>query len=85
MADNNSVQGTAEIAFRDHGCGMTPEAVRELFRPYRSKKTGGTGLGMPLVKKIVEIDHQGRVDVRSAVGVGTTVTLALPIRQDPAR
>jgi signal transduction histidine kinase len=75
------VKGRVRFAFTDYGCGMTAEGRRDLFRPYRSKKKGGTGLGMPLVKKLVEMDHKGEVEVTSAPDVGTTVTIDLPLRQ----
>ncbi|HEY2512464.1 MAG TPA: sensor histidine kinase [Polyangiaceae bacterium] len=76
------VKGNVEIALRDEGCGMKKEeAETKIWRPYGSKKKGGTGLGMPLVKKIVEIDHRGRIQLTSVEGVGTTVTLVLPALQ----
>ena len=70
------------IQVQDHGLGMTPEQVSRVFeRFYRADPSGnipGTGLGMSLVKEIMEI-HGGRVDIDSEPGVGTTVTLWLPI------
>jgi signal transduction histidine kinase len=68
------------LSIRDEGCGMTTQQyTRDIWRPFRSSKEGGTGLGMPLVRKIVEIDHRGHVEVASEKGVGTTVTIRLPI------
>lgn len=69
------------IRVRDHGIGMSPEELARVFeRFYRADPSGnipGTGLGMCLVKEIVEL-HGGRVEVTSEKGVGTTVTLWLP-------
>jgi PAS domain S-box-containing protein len=72
----------AGIEIRDHGMGMTPEQLARLFeRFYRADTSGhipGTGLGMSIVKEIVEL-HGGEVGVTSAPGEGTTVTLWLPL------
>lgn len=71
------------IAIEDHGIGMNPEQLARIFEKfYRADKSGhipGTGLGMVLVKDIVEA-HGGRVEVESEPNVGTTVRLVLPIR-----
>ncbi|WP_018412810.1 CHASE domain-containing protein [Methyloversatilis thermotolerans] len=73
----------AGISVRDHGIGMTEEQkARMCERFYRADPTGpvpGTGLGMALVKEIVAL-HDGDIDVDSAPGEGTTVTLWLPSR-----
>lgn len=69
------------IAVRDHGIGMTPEQVARIFdRFYRADTSGaipGTGLGMSLVKEIMDI-HQGRVEIDSTPDQGTQVILWLP-------
>ena len=69
------------ISVRDNGIGMTPEQIARVFeRFYRADISGaipGTGLGMSLVKEIMEI-HQGRVEIESTPGQGTQVTLWLP-------
>jgi len=69
------------ISVRDNGIGMTPEQIARVFdRFYRADTSGaipGTGLGMSLVKEIMEI-HQGRVEIESTPGQGTQVTLWLP-------
>ena len=66
----------------DHGCGMTPvQTARVCERFYRADPSGnipGTGLGMSLVKEIVEL-HGGHIDLESAFGVGTTVTMWFPL------
>ena len=70
------------LRVRDEGLGMTPEQCARAFeRFYRADSSGnipGTGLGLSLVKEIIEI-HGGSVDLDSAAGVGTTLTLWLPL------
>lgn len=70
------------VRVRDHGIGMTREQLQRVFeRFYRADPSGnipGTGLGMCLVKEIIEL-HGGSVDVASEFGAGTTVTLWLPV------
>jgi PAS domain S-box-containing protein len=72
----------------DPGIGMTPEQQARVFeRFYRADPSGnipGTGLGMSLVKEIVEL-HGGEVELHSAPGAGTRVTLHLPRTESPAR
>jgi signal transduction histidine kinase len=73
--------GRFGIEVRDHGIGMRPEELARVFeRFYRADSTGkipGTGLGMSIVREIVEI-HGGEVNVASQLGEGTTVTIWLP-------
>ncbi len=69
------------VSVRDAGIGMTPAQVAHVCeRFYRADASGnipGTGLGMSIVKEIVEL-HRGRVQIDSAPGQGTEVTLWLP-------
>lgn len=74
------------ISVQDSGCGI-PDAVRErIFDAFfTTKATGeGTGLGLDIVKKIVA-KHHGRIEVESAVGVGTTFYVYLPRQQNASR
>ncbi|MBM3880059.1 MAG: GAF domain-containing protein [Verrucomicrobia bacterium] len=67
------------VSFRDTGGGMTEEQRRRAFTSLLSTtKPKGTGLGLALVAKIVEA-HGGRARVRSRLGVGTQITLVLPV------
>lgn len=71
--------GEVEVTFQDTGPGMTPEEIEQAFRPFHSTKPVGTGLGLPLVARIVAA-HQGRIDVESTPGEGTRVRILLPRR-----
>jgi signal transduction histidine kinase len=65
------------ISFSDTGSGMPPEQVEQLFEPFSNSKTGGTGLGLSIVYQIIR-DHNGSINVRSAEGEGTLITVDLP-------
>ncbi len=67
------------IKIRDTGVGMDEEAKGKIFDPFFTTKGGeGTGLGMSVVYGIIK-RHNGKIEVESAVGEGTTVTLMFPI------
>ncbi|MGC9330184.1 MAG: sensor histidine kinase, partial [Candidatus Hinthialibacter sp.] len=71
-------QGDAVVcACRDHGCGMTEEQMKNIFDPYVSDKPKGTGLGMGIVKRILD-DHGGAIRIDSAPDQGTMVELRFP-------
>lgn len=70
------VNGVA-LSIRDEGCGMSKEELTRVFQPFYSKRQGGTGLGLPIVKDIVHV-HQGMIEMESLTGQGTTVKLFLP-------
>jgi signal transduction histidine kinase len=61
----------------DDGCGMDDKTLFRMFDTFYSTKTNGTGLGLPTARKIIEA-HGGRIDVQSAVGVGTKFSLEFP-------
>jgi len=69
--------GRMTIVVEDSGPGMSPEVLGRIFEPYYSTKPSGTGLGLPITKKIIE-DHGGSVRAESAPGKGTVVTIILP-------
>jgi PAS domain S-box-containing protein len=71
-------QGQEVIAeVEDHGAGMSPEVLRQVLKPFFTTRSRGTGLGLPIARRILEA-HGGRLVVDSAAGRGTTVRLFLP-------
>jgi signal transduction histidine kinase len=66
------------LSIEDTGGGMDDEARRRIFEPYFSTKATGTGLGLTIAKRNIELNG-GTIDVVSERGRGTTVTLTLPI------
>ncbi len=75
--------GRLQINFTDNGRGMSPEQVENLFEPF-SSTTGGTGLGLSIVYQIIR-DHGGTINVRSREGLGTTITIELPVGNEVRR
>jgi signal transduction histidine kinase len=78
----SSVEGppTMRLSVADTGSGMDPDALRRIFEPYFSTKATGTGLGLTIAKRNVELQG-GRIHVHSELGKGTTVVIELPIGQ----
>ena len=62
---------------------MTPEIQQRIFEPFFTTRAQGTGLGLPIVRRIIE-SHSGTVTVESALGLGTTFTVRLPCAE-PSR
>jgi len=84
VADSQSAVRSPQfviVEITDSGVGMDEEAMNRIFEPYFSTKATGTGLGLTIAKRNVELNG-GTIDVRSERGVGTTVTLTLPIGGD---
>ncbi|MDZ7262650.1 MAG: HAMP domain-containing histidine kinase, partial [candidate division KSB1 bacterium] len=64
------------IIIKDNGPGMDKETLDNIFIPFHTKKAGGTGLGVPIAKKIID-GHNGKISIESLKGKGTTVTIDL--------
>lgn len=75
--------GGAVVVVEDTGSGITPDDLPHVFRPYFTRRKGGSGLGLALVHRIVT-DHGGTIDVASRVGHGSTFTIRLPLGQKRA-
>jgi len=74
-----------EVSVADTGVGIAPEDQEAVFEEFRQvgtadKKVEGTGLGLTLCRKFVEL-HGGKIWVMSRVGQGSTFTFTLPIRR----
>jgi signal transduction histidine kinase len=78
-----SEDGGVDISVEDTGIGMSEDEVVLAFQPFSqvestlNRKYEGTGLGLPITKTLTEL-HGGRLAIKSAPGVGTTVTVHLP-------
>lgn len=64
------------VTITDHGTGMSRETLNHLFEPFYTTKAGGTGLGMPIARKIIE-EHGGTLGISSSVEAGTVTTVRL--------
>ena len=74
--------GRCLLTVRDTGCGMSDAVRRKIFEPFFTHgKTHGTGLGMAIVRSVVE-EHRGSIRVECSPGAGTTVRLDLPIHPE---
>src|SRR4030095_4318532 len=78
------VDGNVEISVSDTGVGIAPEDQEAIFEEFRqvgtaAKKVEGTGLGLALSRKFVEL-HGGRIWVKSELGAGSTFTFTVPVR-----
>jgi two-component system, sporulation sensor kinase E len=69
-----------QIAITDQGCGIPEDKIKKLGEPFYTTKERGTGLGLMVSYKIIE-EHQGKIEVESQVGVGTTFYITLPIER----
>jgi signal transduction histidine kinase len=82
-----AADGAITIAVSDTGVGIAPEDQAAIFEEFRqvgrddTRKQEGTGLGLTLAKKFVEL-HGGRIWVQSQIGQGSTFTFTLPVRLD---
>ncbi|MGE7604365.1 ATP-binding protein [Peribacillus sp. NPDC097675] len=69
------------IKITDKGSGMTDERLKKLFEPFYTTKEKGTGLGLMINRRIIQL-HQGMIDFKSEVGKGTEVQITLPKRMN---
>lgn len=68
------------IFVKDQGCGINDQQMIHIFEPFHTTKSYGTGLGLPIVKNIVEA-HHGTISINSAPDTGTVIHLTLPATQ----
>jgi two-component system sensor histidine kinase HydH len=67
------------VSIADNGAGMNKETLARLYEPFYTTKTNGTGLGMSIAKRGIEL-HGGSISVRSAPGLGTEIMVLLPYK-----
>jgi signal transduction histidine kinase len=75
---------TAILYVSDTGVGISPENLPRIFEAYFTTKKGGTGLGLPTTRRIIE-EHNGHITVESEPGRGTTFRVELPLARIDAR
>lgn len=73
----NVTQETAEVEITDNGSGIPHDQLLRIFEPYFTTKSTGTGLGLAMVKQIVE-SHGGNISVKATSDNGTTIRIVLP-------
>jgi nitrogen fixation/metabolism regulation signal transduction histidine kinase len=78
LVTSDADESVVSISVSDTGVGMDAEALERVFEPYFSTKTTGTGLGLPIARRNVELSG-GTIEVLSEKGRGTTVIVRLPV------
>jgi len=68
------------ITFQDNGAGIDPEDLRKVAQPFFTTKSKGTGLGLSVCFQLVSL-HEGKLDIQSQRGMGTVVTVTLPVNR----
>jgi signal transduction histidine kinase len=78
------LDGTAEVAVIDRGCGIGPSQIDTIFNPFVTTKPDGVGLGLAIVSRIVD-QHGGKIAVESEPGKGSVFRVYLPMNQPEAQ
>jgi two-component system NtrC family sensor kinase len=81
ITNDNAQAESVRITFSDTGHGMSSEVLAHLFEPFHTTKSHGTGLGLYVSKGIIAA-HNGKIEVQSQPGMGTTFTISLPITEN---
>jgi len=84
LVSSQRVDDQLIVQVTDTGQGMAPEVLEQVFRPYFSTKKGGTGLGLPTTRRIVQ-EHGGTLTVTSEESKGTQFSMTLPIQAPTSR
>ena len=83
---DKGAENTVQLRIKDEGIGIPEKDLPRIFDRFytvdkaRSRKSGGAGLGLSIVKTIIE-KHNGRINVDSEVGKGSCFTVALPLKE----
>jgi signal transduction histidine kinase len=81
MIKTDRQEKDAIIQISDTGCGIAPDKLPRIFDAYYSTKQGGSGLGLPTARRIIE-DHKGTITVDSELSKGTSFTIKVPLRDN---
>lgn len=81
LATANTQKGMVDLIISDNGSGFPEHLLAKAFEPYMTTKPKGTGLGLPIVKKIVE-EHGGRISIDNQPQGGARVSIALPLLEN---
>jgi PAS domain S-box-containing protein len=73
-----SEEDLIRVSVEDTGVGIAPEDLNRVFEPFFTRKSKGTGLGMAICNELVNL-HQGKIEINSQLGEGTTVCIVLPV------
>lgn len=76
--------GNVVFDFQDTGIGMDEETLAQMWTPLFTTKAKGMGLGLSICKRLIEA-HNGTISAKSAVGIGTTISIALPMKPKSAK
>lgn len=74
----------AEVAIEDGGAGIKEKELPRIVEPFYTTKARGTGLGLPIAKRIIEA-HEGDLRIESREGEGTKVTVLIPLSKGAGR
>ncbi len=74
---SEAVDDSISVRIKDNGKGMDKEALENIFIPFYTSKSSGTGIGTAIAKKVIE-GHKGRIRVNSRPGLGTEILIKLP-------
>ena len=78
--ETKSLKDRVEVTISDSGSGIPPDQMEKIFNYYYTTKEKGVGLGLPIAHRIIEA-HEGHLKIESRVGVGTKVTVTLPVER----
>ena len=75
------IEDCVQISIRDNGTGIDPEKLKKIFEPFYSLKAKGAGLGLSIVRRIIE-QHNWTIGVESELGKGTVFTICVPLENE---
>ena len=81
LEDGGDGRDAVQVEIADNGPGIAPDVAERVFAPFFTTKPQGSGLGLAIVRKIVDA-HDGRIDLRTTPGQGTTICITLPVSTD---